>query len=173
MEVIIKLHLLKELTFIQIKELLKLYLVGQLFIQEKVEQKKNLLKLIIFFWTAAVRTKKEVEALGIHVGCVITYEDEFMILNKTNYVGRAIDNRMGGFMIAEVARLLHENKIKLPFGLYITNAVQEEIGLRGAQMIAERIKPDVAIVTDVCHDTNTPMIKKIVEGDLSSEKVQY
>jgi hypothetical protein len=29
-------------------------------------------------------------------------------------------------MIAEVARLLHENKVKLPFGLYITNSVQEE-----------------------------------------------
>jgi putative aminopeptidase FrvX len=115
-------------------------------------------------------SKKEVEALGIHVGCVVTYEDEFMILNKSNYVGRALDNRMGGFMIAEVARLLNENKVKLPFGLYITNAVQEEIGLRGAQMIAERIKPDIAIVTDVCHDTNTPMIKKIVEGDLSSGK---
>jgi putative aminopeptidase FrvX len=122
------------------------------------------------FLDSGCGSKKEVEALGIHVGCVVTYEDEFMVLNKSNYVGRALDNRMGGFMIAEVARLLHENKIKLPFGLYITNAVQEEIGLRGAQMIAERIKPDVAIVTDVCHDTNTPMIKKIVEGDLSSGK---
>ena len=71
-------------------------------------------------------------------------------------------------MIAEVARLLHENKVKLPFGLYIVNAVQEEVGLRGAQMIAQKIKPDVAIVTDVCHDTNTPMISKIVQGDLKS-----
>jgi len=115
-------------------------------------------------------SKKEVEKLGVHVGCVITYEDEFMILNKKNYVGRALDNRMGGFVIAEVARLLKENKVKLPFGLYITNAVQEEIGLRGAQMIAERIQPDVAIITDVCHDTNTPMIKKIVEGDLKNGK---
>ena len=114
--------------------------------------------------------KEEVEKLGIHVGCVVTYEDEFLILNKKYYVGRALDNRMGGFMIAEVARLLSENKDKLPFGLYITNAVQEEIGLRGAQMIAETIQPNVAIVTDVCHDTNTPMIKKIVEGDLSSGK---
>ena len=111
-------------------------------------------------------SKDEVEALGVHVGCVVTYEDEFMILNKNKYVGRALDNRMGGFMIAEVARLLHENKKKLPFGLYIVNAVQEEIGLRGAQMIAERIKPDVAIITDVCHDTQTPMINKIVQGDL-------
>ena len=122
------------------------------------------------FLDCGCESKKEVEKLGVHVGCVITYEDEFMILNKKNYVGRALDNRMGGFVIAEVARLLKENKIKLPFGLYITNAVQEEIGLRGAQMIAERIQPDVAIITDVCHDTSTPMIKKIVEGDLKNGK---
>ena len=99
------------------------------------------------------------------MGCVVTYEDRFMFLNKNFYVGRALDNRMGGFMIAEVARLLKENKVKLPFGLYITNSVQEEVGLRGAQMITESIKPDVAIITDVCHDTNTPMIDKIKEGD--------
>lgn len=113
-------------------------------------------------------TKEEVEKLGVHVGCVVTFEDEFMILNKNRYVGRALDNRMGGFMIAEVVRLLAEKKVKLPFGLYIVNSVQEEVGLRGAQMIAHRIKPDVAIVTDVCHDTNTPMISKIVQGDLKS-----
>ena len=59
----------------------------------------------------------------------------------------------------------YENKIKLPFGLYITNSVQEEVGLRGAQMIVEQIKPNVAIVTDVCHDTGTPMINKIKQGD--------
>ena len=113
-------------------------------------------------------TKEEVEELGVHVGCVVTFEDEFMILNKNRYLGRALDNRMGGFMIAEVVRLLTENKVKLPFGLYIVNAVQEEVGLRGAQMIAQRIKPNVAIVTDVCHDTNTPGISKIVQGDLKS-----
>lgn len=112
-------------------------------------------------------SKDEVEALGIHVGCVITYEDEFMVLNDRYYVGRALDNRAGGFMIAEVARLLSENKVKLPFGLYIVNSVQEEIGLRGAEMIAHRIKPNVAIVTDVTHDTTTPMINKITQGDLA------
>lgn len=115
-------------------------------------------------------SKDEVEALGIHVGSVITYEDEFMILNDRYYVGRALDNRAGGFMIAEVARLLKENKKKLPFGLYIVNSVQEEIGLRGAEMIANRIKPNVAIITDVTHDTQTPMINKIVQGDLACGK---
>ncbi len=122
-------------------------------------------KLDNIFLDCGAKDKSEVEKMGIHVGCVVTYEDEFMILNKRNYVARAIDNRIGGFMIAEVARLLFENKVKLPFGLYITNAVQEEVGLRGAQMVVEQIQPDVAIVTDVCHDTSTPMIDKIKQGD--------
>lgn len=111
-------------------------------------------------------TKEEVEKMGIHVGCVVTYPDTFEILNENKFICRAIDNRMGGFMIAEVARLLKENKKTLPFGLYIVNSVQEEIGLRGAEMITQTIKPNVAIVTDVCHDTSTPMIEKKIEGDL-------
>ncbi|MAD12958.1 MAG: peptidase M42 [Flavobacteriaceae bacterium] len=110
------------------------------------------------------KDKKEVEKMGVHVGCVITYPDTFQILNKNKFVCRAIDNRAGGFMIAEVARLLNENNIKLPFGLYITNSVQEEVGLRGAEMITQTIKPNVAIVTDVCHDTSTPMINQKEQG---------
>lgn len=116
------------------------------------------------FIDVGCKKKKEVEDLGVHVGCVITYPDEFHILNKDNFVCRALDNRMGGFMIAEVARLLYENKKTLPFGLYITNSVQEEIGLRGAEMITHTIQPNVAIVTDVTHDTTTPMINKKVQG---------
>ena len=122
------------------------------------------------FIDCGCETKEEVEKLGVHVGCVITYPDEFMILNENKFVCRAIDNRMGGFIIAQVARLLKENNIKLPFGLYIVNSVQEEIGLRGAEMITQTIKPNVAIVTDVCHDTTTPMIEKKVEGDLQIGK---
>lgn len=122
------------------------------------------------FLDVGAKDKKEVEKMGIHVGCVVTYEDTFMVLNKDWYVARALDNRAGGFMIAEVARLLHEEGAKLPFGLYITNSVQEEIGLRGAQMIAERISPDVAIVTDVTHCTHTPMMNKIDNGDVAAGK---
>src|SRR5690606_19890676 len=119
------------------------------------------------FLDCGATSKEEVEEMGIHVGCVVTYEDEFTVLNDRYYVGRALDNRAGGFMIAEVARLLKQNKKKLPFGLYIVNAVQEEIGLRGAEMITHYIKPNLAIVTDVTHDTQTPMINKITQGDLA------
>jgi len=122
------------------------------------------------FLDLGCKSDKEVEALGVHVGCVVTYEDELMELNDRYYTGRALDNRIGGFMIAEVARMLKENKDKLPFGLYLVNSVQEEVGLNGATMIARRIKPDVAIITDVCHDTQTPMMNKITSGDLACGK---
>lgn len=122
------------------------------------------------FLDCGARKKEEVTKLGIHIGAVVTYQDGFEELAYGNYIGRAFDNRIGGFMIAEVARLLRENKKKLPYGLYVVNAVQEEIGLRGAEMIARRIKPNVAIVTDVTHDTSTPMISKIVEGDITTGK---
>ncbi len=117
------------------------------------------------FVDVGAKDKDEVLEMGIHVGCVITFDAEFDVLNDKYYMGRALDNRMGGFCIAEVARMLKENKKELPFSLYIVNAVQEEIGLRGAQMIAHHIKPDVAIVTDVCHDTSTPLVKTIKHGD--------
>lgn len=122
------------------------------------------------FLDCGARNKKEVEALGIHTGAVATYEEGYEELSYDYLIGRAFDNRIGGFMIAEVARLLKENKKKLPFGLYVVNAVQEEVGLRGAEMIARRIKPDVAIITDVTHDTSTPMINKIIEGECACGK---
>lgn len=122
------------------------------------------------FLDIGARSADEVEELGVHVGCVVTFEDEFMVLNKKHFVGRALDNRIGGFMIAEVARMLRENKKRLPYTLYIVNAVQEEVGLRGAEMISRTINPNVALVTDVCHDTQTPMINKITQGDITSGK---
>jgi len=134
-------------------------------IHTRNRNKEEAARIDNIFIDCGCETKEQVENLGVHVGCVITYPDEFMVLNENKFVCRAIDNRMGGFMIAEVARLLHENKKKLPFGLYITNSVQEEVGLRGAEMITKTIKPNVAIVTDVCHDSTTPMIDKKIEGD--------
>ena len=122
------------------------------------------------FLDTGARNRKEVEALGIHIGAVVTYQDGFDELANDYYIGRAFDNRIGGFMIAEVARLLKENKKSLPYGLYVVNAVQEEIGLRGAEMIARRIKPNIAIITDVTHDTYTPMVNKMIEGDVACGK---
>ncbi|MDH7462493.1 M42 family metallopeptidase [Chitinophagaceae bacterium 26-R-25] len=134
------------------------------------ENKEPQPKVENLFLDCGARNRKEVEELGIHIGAVVTYQEGFAELAHDYYIGRAFDNRVGGFMIAEVARLLKENKKKLPYGLYIVNAVQEEIGLRGAEMIARRIKPNIAIITDVTHDTTTPMVNKIIEGDIACGK---
>jgi putative aminopeptidase FrvX len=125
-------------------------------------------KLDNIFIDVGARSKDEVLEMGIHVGCVATFQDELTELNGKFYTGRALDNRIGGYMIAEVARKLKEEKVELPFGLYIVNAVQEEIGLRGAEMIAANIKPNVAIITDVCHDTTSPMYNKVASGDYTA-----
>jgi putative aminopeptidase FrvX len=137
-------------------------------IHTRREEDKLTPKLDNIFIDIGAKDKKEVQEMGVHVGCVITYEDELIKLNNRYFVGRALDNRMGGFCIAEVARLLHENKVRLPYTLYVVNSVQEEIGLRGAQMVADTIKPHVAIITDVTHDTHTPMIEKKVIGDVKT-----
>jgi len=113
---------------------------------------------------------EEARKMGVEIGSVVTFDDQLVELNKKWLVGRALDNRIGGFMIAEVARMIKEKKTELPYSLYVTNAVQEEIGLRGAEMIAHKIKPNLAIVTDVCHDTTAPGYNKIKQGDLRAGK---
>jgi putative aminopeptidase FrvX len=134
------------------------------------KEKEEAPSLKNIFVDVGANSKEEVEKMGIHPGTVITFQDELTELNNKYFVGRALDNRIGGFMIAEVARRIKENNVKLPFGLYIVNSVQEEIGLRGAEMISRRIGPDVAIVTDVTHDTNAPMYDKKTSGDISCGK---
>jgi len=121
------------------------------------------------FVDVEANSKEEVEEMGIFVGTPMVYDTSFEE-RKGKYISRALDNRIGGYMIAQVARKLQKANVELPFSLYIVNAVQEEIGLVGAEMVANRIKPDVAIITDVCHDTHTPHLNAKLAGDTKSGK---
>lgn len=132
--------------------------------KEEVPGAKNV------FIDAGCASREEAGKLGIEVGCIVTFDADMMIMNEKWLVGRALDNRIGGFMIAEVVRKLKENGVTLPYALYVVNAVQEEVGLKGAAMIANRIAPDVAIITDVTHDTTAPMYDKLLQGERSCGK---
>jgi putative aminopeptidase FrvX len=112
------------------------------------------------FIDIGAETKDEVIARGVHIGTVVTMEGGLSDLGDHYLTGRALDDRIGGFVIAEVARKLQEEERTLPFGLYIVNAVQEEVGCHGAAMIAQNIKPNVAICIDVGHDTKSPLYPK-------------
>ena len=130
-----------------------------------ISYRKKEADLDSIFIDVGASSKEEVIEMGINVGTVITFKGDFMKLGSDYYTGRALDNRIGGFMIAEVARMLKEKGKNLPFKLYVVNSVQEEIGLRGAQMIADTIKPNVAIITDVCHETSSPCYTASKEGE--------
>lgn len=112
-------------------------------------------------------SKEEVLELGIEIGDPILFDEDFTVLNDRLYTGRALDNRIGGYIIAEVARRIRETERDLPFSFCAVNAVQEEVGLHGAEMMADRLRPDVAIVVDVMNDTNTPRDDKTAKGDVA------
>ncbi|WP_185877560.1 zinc-binding metallopeptidase family protein [Blattabacterium cuenoti] len=119
------------------------------------------------FIDVGANNKKEVLELGINVGCFISYTDKFFITNNNKYfVSKSLDNKIGGFIIAEVGKMIIKNNVNLNYGLYIVNSVQEEVGLKGAKMISKYIKPNISIITDVTHDTSGPMIDKKIQGDI-------
>ncbi len=110
-------------------------------------------------------TKEDVEKLGIEVGSFVVVDRVAEIMNDKFVVGKSLDDKIGGFIHSEVLKKLKEDKIKLPYDLYIVNSVQEEVGLRGARMMNKIIKPNVAIAFDATFDTNTPGINKDKHGD--------
>jgi putative aminopeptidase FrvX len=114
-------------------------------------------------------TGDKVRHAGIEVGDIVTFNDRFEEMGEY-YVGKALDNKIGGYIIAEVARKLKKDNIKLPYDLYIVNCVQEEVGLHGSKMVSQSIKPDIALVTDVCHNTNTPGVDKYIDCDIKGGK---
>lgn len=100
----------------------------------------------------------------IQVGDPITYADNFEFLNDDMITGRALDNRIGGFMIAQVMKRLSENRSDLNVNVVALNSVQEEVGGYGARMMSYRVEPDMALVTDVTHATDTPGIDNAEHG---------
>ena len=106
-----------------------------------------------------------VEALNIYPGNLITFDDPLKEIGDY-YVGRSLDNKIGGYIIAEAARRIFQEGVELPYDLYVVNSVQEEVGLYGAKMIAKRLGADIALVHDVCHNTNHPKMNKAKDGDV-------
>ena len=106
----------------------------------------------------------EVKELGIRVGHPAVYADEAERLGSHRIAGRALDNRIGGFILSQVmARLFKSRPLANVVAL---NAVQEEIGGNGARMAAFRLKPEVCVVLDVTHATDSPGISQDEHGQV-------
>ena len=115
------------------------------------------------FVDIGVSSKEEALEM-VQIGDPVTYTDEIEFLNDEIITGRALDNRIGGFVIAEVMRNLKKRKKELKVNVLALNSVQEEVGGFGARMMSYRHMPDSAIVTDVTHATDTPGINNKEHG---------
>lgn len=108
----------------------------------------------------------EVAKLGIRVGHPAVYQDGPMELANRKLVGRALDNRIGGYIIAQVMKRIAAGKKKPAFTLVCLNAIQEEIGGHGAIMATYRLKPAVCVCLDVTHATDTPGLDAAKHGSV-------
>jgi endoglucanase len=91
-------------------------------------------------------------------------------LNDDIITGRALDNRIGGFVIAHAMKQLRNRKKDLKVNVIALNSVQEEVGGFGARMMSFRHMPDAALVTDVTHATDTPGINNKEHGTVKLGK---
>jgi endoglucanase len=101
---------------------------------------------------------KDTAAKRLNIGDPGTFADGFLRLTDDLVIARALDNRIGTFAAAEALRRVAERRGELKVRMVAVSTVQEEIGLHGAAMIAEGLKPDVCLVTDVGHATDSPGI---------------
>lgn len=126
-------------------------------------------KMHELFIDIGARNGKEAAKL-VQIGDPVTLTDEFEPLRNGLAVGRAFDNRIGTFAVAEALRLLAPQKSRLKAEVCAVSNVQEEVGLLGARQIAYALKPDVALVVDVTHATDYPTVNKQQHGNIKLGK---
>ncbi len=122
-------------------------------------------KLEELFVDVGAASREEVADLGLRVGHPAVYADSVEMLTETRVMGRALDNRLGGFVLTQVLGALKTGQRPTATTVAL-NAVQEEIGGNGARMAAYAIDPDVAVVLDVTHATDSPGIEKAKHGEV-------
>ncbi len=89
-------------------------------------------------------SKEEAEKY-LKVGDVAAYVGDYAELKENNVTGKALDDRIGCYILIEALK-----KINKPYNdLYFVFSTQEEVGLRGATVAANRINPDLGIALDV------------------------
>lgn len=112
------------------------------------EERKKPVDIKNMYIDIGVGSKEEAKEAGIELGNMITPYSEFESLANDKYLtAKAFDNRYGCALAVDVLQQLKNENIDI--NLYAGATVQEEVGLRGAKVAANLIKPDLAIAVDV------------------------
>lgn len=108
--------------------------------------------------------KEEVKTAGVRVGDPATVTYGMTRLIGDRIAARALDNRIGAWIVMEALRRVKERQPKA--AIYAVATVQEEIGLRGASTSAYGVAPDLGIAVDVTFASDTPNTDKRRVGDI-------
>ncbi|MBF0748736.1 M42 family metallopeptidase [Mammaliicoccus lentus] len=122
------------------------------------EERKKPVEIKDMFIDLGVDDKEAVEKLGVEIGNMVTPYSEFEELGDGNYLtAKAFDNRFGCALSVDVLNELKNDELGI--NLVSGATVQEEVGLRGAKVAANKIKPDLSIAVDVGIAYDTPGMK--------------
>lgn len=98
----------------------------------------------------------------VRIGDAAVIEQPYVELLNGRIVSKAIDNRIGAFIVLEAARRAATSKAKV----VAVASTQEEIGQVGANIAAYKLEPKVAIAVDVTHATDVPNVSNKQVGDI-------
>jgi putative aminopeptidase FrvX len=126
------------------------------------EQREKVVKKEDMFIDVGASSKETVEEeLGVRIGDPVAPWSPFTLIRGGRIaMGKAFDDRIGTFVGLEVLRRLASSKTKHPNTLYFSATVQEEVGLRGAQTVANLVEPDLAFALEVDIAGDVPGIKQ-------------
>jgi putative aminopeptidase FrvX len=141
-------------------------IIGNIAIHIRDREDEKVPKVHELWVDVGATSAEEVKKLGIRVGHPMVYADGVEQIGHNKLTGRALDNRIGGYIVAQVLTRLAKAKTRPAATVIGVNAVQEEIGGHGARMIAHRLMPDLAIVLDVTHATDTPEVNHRKHGEV-------
>jgi len=138
--------------------------VGNTAIHIRDTKSEKVPKVHELFVDIGATSDEEVHDRGIRVGHPMVFDVGPTDLTDSRITARAIDNRLGGFIIAQAVERLAADRPA--WSVEATNSVQEEIGGHGAEMITHRLDPDAAVAFDVTHATDSPSINSKKHGEI-------
>lgn len=119
--------------------------------QKPGERTKNI-PLDNMFIDIGVEKKEEAEKL-VEIADYIVFDSEYLEFGDECVKAKALDDRVGCSIIMDALKEEYE------FDLYACFTVQEEVGLRGAQISTYNINPDIALVVEGTTCSDVPEVK--------------
>ena len=112
---------------------------------------------------------KEMATTLVSIGDPVTFSVGVERLQGTRLTSRALDDKMGAFIVAQVLREVRRQN-NLVVDLYGVSTVQEEVGLRGGATSAYGVQPDIGIAVEVGFASDYPDADHKHSGEISLGK---